>query len=1127
MNHQKWTRREFLRLASTGVALTTLGIDAFSKRKQTGNSIPVSKIDRLTELFRNPPDEARPRCYWYWMNGNITKEGILADLEGLAAIGVGGVNVFDIGLLPAGPVSNRSDEWFERIKFAVEEATKRNIKISFNCPGWSGTGGPWITPEYAMQELTWSEICIEGGQSFSGTLPQPPARLGYYRDIAVLAFPTPVGDEPLPIPQVFDTNGKLLPQAITSLKPRAVLADHIISQAPGIPSADILSPEDREASELPTTFDLIFPKELTLRSVYLHATRKNGGFKAQLFAWDEATVSFRIVAQLNSHTAGPFSDHLASASFPPVNGTKFRLIFENFRKGQTIQLEKILFSGGFRVSEWQVKAGYSSEPINPDENDNLPQTKDLIPLDQVLDLTEQMDADGKLIRTVPSGQSWTILRIGHTPTGIYLFPTPLGGAGLDCDKMSQEAADFHYDHCVKPLLKEFGNKLTGQPMTYYHMDSYESGWQNWTRKFPEDFLERRGYDLLKYLPALTGRVVESIETTERFLWDFRRTIGDLFADNNYGRFAQRCHEDGIQFSTEPYGGPFEQLQVGLRADHPMTEIWIQHPITGKKQWFQAVLAGRTAGRKTIGAETFTSGPPYGGMWNDHPFSLKALGDFTFCSGVNQLCIHVSTHQPLQNEHLRPGFTCGQNGIHFDRGETWWRHGGKEWVSYLSRCQALLQAGEHVADILYFQGNDSPYGVYPFESKLPDGYDFDACGSEILENAEVRKGRITLKSGKSYRYLALPEHGRITLTSLRKIVSLARAGATVVGVIPNESPSLGDLANTNEYGQLTRELTKYVRTLPFSRVFVDDKLPPDFSYEESSGMVLHTIHREWEDMDFYFVANANSDKTGIIDCTFRVTGKKPELYHADTGSVEQCITYRESGRVTHIPLHFDPSGSVFVVFRPGKQKSLAVQTSRINNFPNPYLSESITINNPWTLLFPLNRGAPEKIELDRLISWPDHPEEGIRYFSGTAIYKTTFPTIKIRPHHRLFIDLGRVEVIAELWLNGKFLGTLWKPPFVYEITNDLHPQMNELEIHVTNLWPNRLIGDEQYPDDCSEDGQWRSGPIPAWPEWLKKGLPRPESRRLTFCTWKHWRKDDPLLPSGLIGPVTLRQIRFMK
>ena len=1123
---KKWTRREFIRRTSSGIVLTTIGAKAFCQEENIIPSIPFQS-DELSELFLHPSHEARPRCYWYWMNGNITREGILADLEGLAEIGVNGVNYFDIGLLPAGPVINRSREWQELVGYAIEEAAKRNIRVSFNCPGWSGTGGAWITPEWSMQELTWSETVVEGGRKVTTQLPQPPTRLGYYRDIAIIAFPTPAGDKPLPLPTVYDLQGNVQPQAMEALKPRVDLADHVLSQAPGVPSAEVASSEDNMSVELPATFDLVFPHAVTLRSVYVHATRKNGGFQAQVLAWDDSSATFQPVGRMNSCTAGPFSDHLASTCFPATKTTKYRLAFENAKKTTRVQLEKLSVSGGFRVANWPAKIGFANDPVSPFVKDQLLQDGDVMPIDQVVDLTDHIDTSGKITWLTPPKGSWTILRIGHTPTGVYLFPTPVGGAGLDCDKMSREAADFHYDHCVKPFLKAYGRFMTGNAMTYYHMDSYESGWQNWTAKFPEDFNSRRGYSLLRYMPALTGRVVESQETTERFLWDFRRTISDLFADNNYGRLAERCRADGIQFSTEPYGGPFEHVQVGLRADHPMTEVWIQRPVHGKKVWFQAVQSGHITGKKVIGAETFTSGPPHGGMWADHPFSLKALGDYIFCCGINQHCFHVSVHQPLTDDHLRPGFTCGQNGIHFDRGEIWWRHGGKEWVNYITRCQALLQVGEHVADVLYFQGNDAPYGVYNLEKELPDGYDFDVCGSETLDGLSVKNNRIVLPFGKSYRYLGLPGHGRITLFSLRKIVALASAGAQVVGVLPKESPSLTDAAGTEEYQKLTRKLETFIRTQSFKEQFTADRLPPDFSYDESRGMVIHTIHRELGDTDYYFVANANADvdsgKKGLVDCSFRMTGKIPELFHADTGVIKPCVTYRESDGVTTIPIHFDPSGSVFVVFRPGKTKSgdRVVSGSQVTD----HHPVSEAVNTSWTLLFPAGWGAPEKIMCDKLFSWPDHPDEGIRYFSGNATYKTTLPTIQVKPDCRLILDLGRVEVIAEVWLNGFSLGTIWKPPFVCDITGMLLPKANELEVQVTNLWVNRLIGDEQYPDDCSENGQWRSGPIPSWPEWITKGLPRPESRRLTFCTWKHWRKDDPLKPSGLLGPVTLRQTKI--
>jgi hypothetical protein len=1155
-----------MKLSSGGFAVAAIGGTAFGSL--TDAESPLPQKNRLAEAFMRPPAESRPWCYWYWMNGNMTREGIQADLQGLADVGVGGVNLFDIGLLPAGSVANRSPEWYELVKFAVSEAAKRNIQVSLNCPGWSGSGGPWITPELAMQELTWNETTTDGQREFSAVLPQPPTRLGYYRDAAVIAFPTPNGDELLPLPQVTDVDGKPLPQAASALKTKTVLSSTVISQTPGVPEPTSTLKEDTEApADLPVKFDLVFPQPVEVRSLFLRGARESGSYRAALFAWDDVQGDFRLVARFGSHPGGPFSANVGSASFAPVQAAKFRLAFENRKEGSRIRIEALNLSGGFRVTNWTSKAGFSTELVNPSSSDIPPRKNDVIALEQVVDLSGKLGADGKLNWSVPAGR-WTILRIGHTPTGIYLFPTPTGGGGLDCDKLSREAADFHYDHCVKPVLRELGPELAKRAMTYYHVDSYESGWQNWSAKFPQDFRERRGYDLIKYLPALTGRVVGSIETTEKFLWDFRRTIGDLFAENNYGRLAERCHEDSLGFSTEPYGGPFEQLQVGLRADHPMTEVWLPGAAQGKEIPSQAVLSGRTAGRKILGAESFTSGPPAGGRWNTHPFSLKALGDFIYCCGVNQYCIHVSTQQPLLGDHLRPGFTCGLNGIHFDRGNTWWQHGAKEWLSYIARCQSMLQEGEHVADVLYFQGNDSPAAVGPFEPALPDGYDFDACNSESLKGIRVQKGLVVLPSGKNYRYLVLPSHGRVTRASLRKIASLTRDGAQIVGALPDESPSLADVTGKDEYERLTRALATRVRmNRSFQEILAADKLLPDFSYDESVGPVLHYTHRHAGDTEFYFVASA-SPNAGTVECMFRVTGKIPELWRADSGTMEPCAVYEQSGETTRIPLHFDSAGSVFVVFRSGPPKPHATAISLADNSVTPMPAGTtslpcslwsdrkrlelrawqpgryaVTIPNqqqrilevgsfpaptavegPWTVRFRAGWGAPEKITLDKLISWPDSPDPGVRYFSGTAIYTTTFQAAEMGSDCKLFLDLGRVEVIAEVWLNGESLGTFWKPPFVCEITRLLRPNANELEVRITNLWPNRLIGDEQFPDDCTENGRWESGVIPAWPEWLKNGQARPESRRLTFCTWKHWGRDDALLPSGLLGPVMLRHVR---
>ena len=1183
--------------------------------------------EALVKRFVQPPGESRPWCYWYWMNGNVSREGIVADLKGMQDVGVGGVLLFDIGIHPAGKVSNRSPEWYDLVKLAVSEAAKRGIKVSFHCPGWSASGGPWITPDRGMQELTWSETTVEGPREFAAALAQPPNRLNCYRDAAVLAFPTPANDSALPVPRFLDAEGKVLSQG-----------------------AAALDGDSSTIAELPAEFDLVYPQAVEVRSVFVRAARGSGSVGAEWSVWDEATGRFRRIATIQNYTSGPFSSQLGSASFAPVRASKFRLSFNRRKPGAQIYLEQLTVSGGFRVSDWPCKAGFATDPVAAQSDDVKPGPADVIAPDQVVDLTSKVRADGTLAWSVPSGR-WTILRLGYTPTGVHIAPAPLGGDGLECDKLSREVADFHYDACVTPVLKDLGPALTQEAVAYYHVDSYEAGWQNWTAKFPQDFKARRGYDLTRYLPALTGRVVGDLATTERFLWDFRRTIGDLFADAHYGRLAERCHADGLKFSTEPYGGPFEMLQVGGRADHPMMEFWLPTKPQGRKFASEAVSVGHTTGRSIIGAESFTSGPPEE-RWNSHPFSLKALGDYIYSCGVNRFVIHVSAHQPLVGEAFKPGFTCGCNGIHFDRGNTWWEHGAKEWVDYLTRCQSLLQAGEPVADALYFLGNDSPYGCGPFEPALPEGYDYDACNSEVLAGLTVKNGQVTLPGGKPYRYLVLPHRGRVTLASLRKLVALAKDGARLIGQVPKESPSLTDAALSAEYGRLAGELARHaVNPRSFEAILAADRLAPDFAFDEEPGLVLHATHRKIDDAEVYFVASASTN-VGVVDCRFRVTGKVPELWRPDRGTMEPCAVYEQDGDVMRIPLRFEPAGSVFVVFRPGKAAPHAVAvTSRdsaavrlrsalsivrasygdpddsqnkldvtkklaacmrdgfvkLSNFdrlggdPAPGIRKQLRVDytvagkpgtvsvqdgdwlrlpppegklmpselkvegkqlvlqaweagqyavsfpggrtqvvevaavpaptpiaGPWDVRFggPKSEVRGPKV-FQALEDWTKRPEEGIKYYSGTAVYRKTFDSdVSHLTSHasRLFLDLGRVEVIAEVWLNGKSLGTLWKPPFRVEVTEALKEGANELEIHVTNLWPNRLIGDEEYPDDLAEGYTWTDGGIHSWPEWVKTGGVRPEPRRQTFFTWKHWNKGESLWPSGLLGPVVLQSVR---
>ncbi len=1061
----------------------------------------------LAPGFRHPPARARPHTWWHWMNGNITREGITADLEAMSRIGLGGAQIFNVSeAIPEGPVGYMSPEWRALVKHAVQEADRLGIELCMhNCAGWSSSGGPWITPEYAMQIVVTSETRVTGPRKLAEVIPQPETRRAYYQDIAVLAWPTPADD-----------------------------------------------------------------------------TRRIAGIAA--------------------------------------------------------------------------KAGHEARYGLQPSLDEFPADAIVAP-SAIVDLTAGLAAGGRLEWDVPAGD-WTIVRFGHTPTGKDNHPSPESGRGLECDKLSRQAMDVHWAGMMGPVIADLG-PLAGRVLNNALIDSYEVGPQNWTARFRDEFRARRGYDLLPWLPTLTGRVVESGEASERFLWDFRRTIADLFADNYFGYFAERCRGAGLQMSVEPYDGPFECLLAGRDADIPMGEFWVGGGESSSCKL--AASVAHTYGRRIVGAEAFTADPNTG-RWQNHPYSLKAIGDLMYCAGINRYIMHRYAHQPWLDRV--PGMTMGQWGTHFERTVTWWDVGGP-WVTYLSRCQQMLQQGLFVADVCFFAGEGAPNGAPHHPGLKAAGYDYDACNADVLlRRASVQDGRLALADGMSYRVLVLPDTAFMTPRLLAKIRDLVAQGATVIGPKPSKSPSLTDRANADrEVQRLANEVwgdcdgvAVKEHTLGAGRV-VWGRAPaevlaatgsgPDCAFAPGGGTPpkMAWIHRVAEGTDIYFVSN---QKPYAIDvqCTFRIAGRRPELWYADTGAMELAPVWSEASGRTTVPIRFDPAGSVFVVFRRPSQgaehavslrppgapptpagppkieihaawyeaidgaggadvtekvrslvaagettipanngtfgdpaymhvKRLRVEYSlngqrqsraadenaavelveeRGDAGPPPFrlalnergqavldsfvpgtfrlgmargpaveatigpVAPPVQIAGPWTVTFPPHLGAPPSITLDRLVSWTEHADAGVQYFSGTGAYSATFELADApAPGTVLELDLGRVACIAEVRVNDRDLGIWWKPPFAADVTSIVRRGRNTLSVRVTNLWVNRLIGDEQLPEDV----EWNGKPLKQWPEWLTSGAPRPAPGRVTFTTWRHYTRESPLLESGLLGPVTLR------
>ena len=1064
------------------------------------------------------------------MGGNVNKEGITADLEAMKKAGITcALGYTDQNYqVPIGPVKFMSPEWWKNIRHTVSEAKRLGITLGLhNGPGWEGSSGPWIKPEQSMQMVVTSEKRVDGPGKISVDLPKPQVNEGYYEDVAVLALKVPAGQEA-------STGGN-----------NATVTSNI----PGFHPAMLLDTDWKTKSEVawkpgddPRWVQWSFAKPETLRSIVLVEYSFGSSATAQLQSSQDGK-NFTSVCKL---TIPERHSNVLTESFPPVSATHFRLVFDNFgdpadpaKSDHRLHLSGIALSPEVRLDRWYEKGGMASMPerwLDTKIPGTPAVTRQPVPAIEsfdparIIDVTSHLQPSGRLEWDAPAGQ-WVLLRVGSTSTGKKTDPANPDAMGLECDKMSKAALDSHWEAMMEKILDATGGKESG--MRGVFVESWEAGQQNWTPKMREEFQVRRGYDLMPWLPVLSGRIVGSEEQTGRFLWDWQQTLSELQVENYFGHFQDICRAAGVTLFVEPYGkwGNFQCSEAAQRAEVPMAEFWGGVSSASKKLPGHGSLAkmvasaAHIAGNPIVGAEAFTTGPQ-DSRWLAHPYATKAGGDLMFASGINRFMLAAMPLAPWKDR--LPGMTLGPYGSHFTPSQTWWNHGGKEWSDYLARSQFLLQQGGFVADVWSSMDDQAPgkRSVKKPEG-LPAGYDYDASSFQTIGRMQFDKGRVVLPSGMSYRLLVLPDTNLMTPQALQKIRDLVMAGAQVVGPKPVRSPGLeGFPACDEEVKKLAGEIwgdcdgkTVTEHSFGKGKVYWGKPLPeilaglgikPDFEViTANKDAMISYIHRRTDDADIYFVANSK-EREEEVTCTFRVDGRIPELWYADTGKIEEAPAFTIRDGRTTVPLHFDPAGSVFVVFRKP-----AAGTDRKAPGASP-LQVVQELKGPWEVSFPPKWGAPERIRLENLISWADHADPGVKYFSGTAKYRAAFD---FRPEdsQRVFLDLGKVEVTAGVRLNGKDLGILWKPPFRMDITGALKPGSNELEVSVTNLWPNRLIGDEQFPDDC----EWNSkGGLVAWPKWLLDGTPRPEPRRLTFTTWKHWHKDDALLPSGLLGPVTI-------
>lgn len=1083
-------------------------------------ALSTARGDALETRFVTPTDDTRPRAYWYWLDGHVSKAGITKDLEAMKRVGIGegyiGI-IHGMSTLPPNPqLAPLGDAWWETITHAIREGGRVGVDVGFfNSPGWSESGGPWVKPAHAMRYVVTPEVRVKGPSKYAAKLPTPGEN---FQQVAVMAFPAPAGED---TPSGKETR---TPNSVTIEMPHPIAARSLKIQ----PTRRIDTPVTLEASDDGQTW---------------------------------RTVKAFIVDRHNlNDNVGPVPLAAYSLSFPTTVAKFFRLTLERAEDPGIVTL-----SSAARVENYMEKQlakvfqnpqppfDFYSWPLRaePDSSDSIVKPA------AVRNLTAQVADDGTLTWDVPAGE-WVIVRAGMLPTGTRNSPASPELTGLEIDKMNRPAATAHFDAYVGELLRRIPES-DRKALKHIVSDSYETGSQNWSDGFAEIFAKRYGYDPLPFFPVMTGRIVGSVDQSDRFLWDLRRLVADRIASEYVGGLRELCNRYGLKLWLENYGHwgfPSEFLMYGGASDELGGEFWQEGSGEfnglGSIELRAASSAAHTYGKNAVFAEAFTGGP----LFVNSPRDFKTRGDWALCQGINQFVLHVSIQQP---DDRQPGMSAWF-GSEFNRNTSWFEM-SKAWFDYQRRCTTLLQQGLHVADVAYFIGEDAPKMTGSQAPELPKGYDFDYINAEVLlTRASVKDKRLVLPDGMSYGLLVLPPSETMRPEVLKQIAGFVDQGLPVFGPLPKRSPSMESFPACDEdVARLSASLIGRVANGTDLKTALS--VPPDVGGIE--GDAVRFIHRKADGAEIYFIANSSTAPLTIAPA-FRVSGMACELWHPDTAAIERVAVEAGDG-VSRVKLDLDAGGSVFVVFRPTSTREIAAKpavapgkleivsafyeaidgtggkadvTARLAPMvKDGVLRTSATVNalggdpafqhvkqlrieyvfngKPRTAIAPegavlelplgeaiagpwnVEIGA-KKLTWTSLQSWSTSNDPAVKYFSGTATYRTTFQAAPM-PATPAVLDLGQVDALAEVTLNGKTFAALWKPPYKVDVSSALKAGENALTVRVVNPWHNRLVGEVADPKGSPPPTPWTS---------------RDPGYKAT----------DALLSAGLIGPVSIRGVR---
>jgi hypothetical protein len=1054
---------------------------------------------RISEGFVQVPDTVKPWLYWYWISDNISREGISRDLEAMADLGVGTALIGNIGLdnVPQGEVLVLTDEWWEMMRWAVREGKRTGVDIGiFNCPGWSQSGGPWISAEQTMRYLTSAQVHASGPSVFDGVISAPEEN---FQDVVLLAFP-----------------------ASSERKNLLVQLPVHISTSEGLPDALRMADGDvgtacmfhsRQEIDSMLTIHMKFEEEVSATTLTLHPAHVPMYASCSLYGiedGDDQLIREFLFDRMNPRNIVGFEPYAPlSLALPGGAYSEYKLEMaftasprNTIVKGgiSEIELSDIPVVDMYKekqLAKMHQTPWFSGHEYQWPHQEEPATSQGIIGAENILNISDHLEEDGRVRWQVPEGQ-WIIQRIGMTPTNVTNHPTLPHATGFEADKMNADVIRHHFESYVDKFWKSLPES-DRSAFKYVYADSYETGSQNWTDGLAADFYDQYGYDPLPWLPVLSGIVVESAERSNRFLWDLRRLIADFVAEKYVRGLREAANERGLQFGLENvghWGFPGETLLYGKYPDFQAGEFWNEGPL-GRWENRIASSTAHIYGRNRVFCESFTAG---GRLFQRSPMNLKRRGDWSYTEGVNQTIFHLYILQP--DNDVKPGINAGF-GTEINRHNTWFDL-ARPWVDYQRRCNYLLQQGKYVADVCYYYGEDAPKLAGYQNIPLPQGYSYDYINYDvIMHRLDVRNGRFVLPDGMSYRVMVLPDSKTMRPSMVERLTALVEKGGIIVGTPPERAPGLKDFPASDEKvrrladrlwdgrddsysGEVQFGRGRVYTGMELSDVLQANDVLPDFQVDRD--VPVDWIHRSLPEMEMYFITNQGGESLRF-DATFRVGDMQPEWWDAIDGSIRTLPEFERTGEHITLPVVLDPLQSGFVVFTMRKMNAT---TDR--NFPA--FEKRIDIAGPWQITFEDPFGESFAVKTDTLFDWSYEEDRRIRYFSGQAVYRTTFDVESAQSEEKLWLDLGHAMVIARVRINDVEVGGLWTNPWRIDVASYLTEGENRLEVEVANNWNNRLIGDAGLAVDQRKS-------------WAAVNVADP---------------GDPLQPSGLIGPVTIGVMR---